>query len=170
MPTVIETTVYKFEELSEDAKQKAIESFSDINVDYDWWDWAYEDAATIGLTITGFDIDRGRSISGDIKGSTLDCVEKILTEHGQECDSYKLAAAYKERETVIRVSYKLLAEDDSSNEDEEIEELETEFKKDLLNYYWKLLDKHYDDITSDEGIKETIIANKYDFEEDGSRF
>ena len=41
------------EKLSDKAKQKAIEKFYDINVDYDWWDSVYEDAKNIGLKITG---------------------------------------------------------------------------------------------------------------------
>lgn len=51
----VRTKVYKFNELSKTAKEKAIESFYDINMDYDWWDSVYEDFSmfceTIGLTI-----------------------------------------------------------------------------------------------------------------------
>jgi hypothetical protein len=35
--------VYEFSELSDEAKEKAIEKLYDINVDYDWWDSNYED-------------------------------------------------------------------------------------------------------------------------------
>jgi myo-inositol catabolism protein IolC len=34
-----EVKVYKFNELDEKAKEKAIERYSDINVDYDWWEF-----------------------------------------------------------------------------------------------------------------------------------
>lgn len=54
--------VYKFNELSEESQQKAIENLYDINVDYDWWESTHEDAKTIGLEITEFDIDRGADI------------------------------------------------------------------------------------------------------------
>ena len=37
----IETVVYDFDELSDEAKQKAINNLSDINVDYGWWEFQY---------------------------------------------------------------------------------------------------------------------------------
>lgn len=43
----IEKTAYKFAELSEMAKQKALESLYDLNVDYDWWDYIYDDAKNV---------------------------------------------------------------------------------------------------------------------------
>lgn len=41
---VVETEVFKFDELTEEAKQSAIENLYDINVDYEWWEYTYEDA------------------------------------------------------------------------------------------------------------------------------
>ena len=54
-----ETKVYKFEELTDEQKEKAIEKLYDINVNYDQWDFTYDDAERIGLKLEGFDIDRG---------------------------------------------------------------------------------------------------------------
>ena len=34
----IETKVYKFNELSDTAKENAIDRLRNINVDYDWWE------------------------------------------------------------------------------------------------------------------------------------
>lgn len=46
---------YKFEELDENLQQKILEKNSDINVDYDWWDYIYEDindvAEILGINI-----------------------------------------------------------------------------------------------------------------------
>lgn len=170
MPKTIELTVFKFEELSKEAQEKAIQDNWDFNVNHDWWDFTYEDAATIGLKITGFDLGRGRSITGDFKTSAIDCANSILENHGEECGTYKLAAAYKESHMVISVKYKLLANDDSEDEDDEITELSEAFEKDILNAYWKILDNEYDYLQSEECIKESLIANEYDFEEDGSRY
>lgn len=39
----IETTVYTFDELSDSAKQKALDADRDRDVDHNWWDWTYED-------------------------------------------------------------------------------------------------------------------------------
>src|SRR5574343_362612 len=53
-----EYTVYKFNELSDSAKEKALEKFYDINVDYDWYEPSYEgfieDLNEIGLTCDNF--------------------------------------------------------------------------------------------------------------------
>ncbi len=39
-----ETKVYPFDELTEDAQEKAVENLAEINVDYGWWDATYDDA------------------------------------------------------------------------------------------------------------------------------
>ena len=62
---VKKTKVYPFDELSEDAKQRALESLFDVNVYYEWWDSTHEDAALIGLKITEFDVDRDSFCRGD---------------------------------------------------------------------------------------------------------
>jgi hypothetical protein len=55
MPRVMETTVYKFSELSDAAKEKAREWFRQGNLDYDWWEFVYDDVATIADLI-GIDL------------------------------------------------------------------------------------------------------------------
>ena len=79
----IRTKVYKFSELSDKAKQKAIEKFYDINVDYDWWESVYEDAKNIGLKITGFDIDRASYCNGDFILSACEVAQNISNKHGE---------------------------------------------------------------------------------------
>ncbi len=51
MARTIRTKVFKFNELNEDAKQKAIESFSDINVDYYWHESVYDDFKELCKTL-----------------------------------------------------------------------------------------------------------------------
>lgn len=46
-------TLYFFNELSEDAKKKAIEKLRDINVDHQWWNFIYDDVQKI-LGFLGF--------------------------------------------------------------------------------------------------------------------
>jgi len=55
----LETTVFKFDELSEDAKQYALEKLWDLNVDYDWWEFLFDDAANIA-ELFGLDIRQTR--------------------------------------------------------------------------------------------------------------
>lgn len=47
MPTVIETTVFTFDELSDAAKERAREWYREGNLDYDWWDCTYDDFSAI---------------------------------------------------------------------------------------------------------------------------
>lgn len=44
----ITTTVFKFDELEDSAKDKAIENLWDINIFDDWHEFVYEDSKTIG--------------------------------------------------------------------------------------------------------------------------
>lgn len=52
----IALNLYSFSELNEKAREKALAELSDINVDYDWWDFAYDDFIAIAETI-GIKID-----------------------------------------------------------------------------------------------------------------
>jgi hypothetical protein len=56
----VRTKVYKFDELSEEAQEIAIEQFSDINVDYDWYEFVYDDFSEICKTI-GISVDLKRT-------------------------------------------------------------------------------------------------------------
>lgn len=44
MPETIEITVYKFSELDDRAKERAMDNWRDGHLDYDWWEHVYEDA------------------------------------------------------------------------------------------------------------------------------
>lgn len=167
----IRTKVYQFSELSDSAKQTAIEQFSDINVDYGWWESIYEDAATIGLKLTGFDLDRGRSIDGDFINSARDAADLIIENHGDKCKTYEIAKAFITQLTLLGVTFQLQGKTDTDFFDEQnIGELEEQFKKDILNAYWKLLYEDYEHLQTDESIKDTIIANEYEFTAGGKRF
>lgn len=43
MPEVLEITVFRFEELSDDAKDRARAWYQEAGLDYDWYDAVYED-------------------------------------------------------------------------------------------------------------------------------
>lgn len=53
----IETTVCKFDELSDRAKEKARDWYRQGALNYDWWDSVYEDAAQCGK-ILGIDLNQ----------------------------------------------------------------------------------------------------------------
>jgi DNA-directed RNA polymerase subunit F len=150
-------TTYSFDELSQEAQEAALSELCDINVDYDWWRYSYDDAENIGVKITSFDMDRYCNMDFD---SALSIAEKIVKEHGEMCDTYKTAVKY------ITEYAKLVTE----QEQEQLEDLDNEFKKSLEEDYRILLAKEYDYLTSDEAIKESIEANNYEFLSTGKRY
>lgn len=176
----IRTKVYQFNELTEQAKQKAIEQFSDINVDYDWWQSTYEDAANIGLKITSFDLDRRRHAKGEFLDCANEVAAKILIEHGKDCETYKTAQRYLQDVEDVKKDAK-----DNYNEDEELmefdefleetkgselDDLADNFKQSLLEDYSIMLQNECEHLQSYDAIKDTIIANEYEFTKDGKRF
>lgn len=82
-------TLYKFDELSDDAKQKAVENLWDINVDYDWWQFTYDAIVEAGqaigidsVNIEGFDLDRAQSLY--IKSDTVHLKDLIVSSEKWE--------------------------------------------------------------------------------------
>lgn len=138
-------TVYEFKELSEDAKQKALENLADVNVELDWWDFTEDDAKQIGLNITEFDTYR-RTINGELTEGLQTVCKAILAEHGDSTATYQLAVKWQNKHG---------------------EDNEEQFKKALLEEYLSILEKEFEYLTSEESIIETIEDNEYEFYEDG---
>jgi hypothetical protein len=59
---------------------------------------------------------------------------------------------------------------ESSESEDEMLELDNEFKKSIEEDYRRLLSKEYDYLTSAEAIKETIEANDYEFLSTGKMY
>lgn len=163
----ITITVYKFNELSEDIQDKVIERQSDINVDYDWWEFVYEDAEQIGLKITEFDTDR--YCKGNFIDSAKETAHKIIDNHGENCETYKTASEYlKDRDNLIDTFPKDKDEEiDEYKLDNDLDDLDSEFLRSLLEDYRIILRNEYEYLTSRESIIETIEINDYDFTIDG---
>jgi len=159
----VSINLYSFDELSEQAKQKAIESLYDINVSHEWWEFTYEDAENTGLKITSFDLDRNRHAKGEFITSAPEVAEKIMQEHGKGCETYKTAANFLKDLNELTGKFENIEE----CPEDEIEELEEEFLKSLLEDYSIILQKESEYLQSEEAIIETIEANEYFFYEDG---
>ena len=81
--------------------------------------------------------------------------EKILSEHGSNCDI--------QNSIFILLKEKLNIDE----QDEELEELEEQFLHDILEDYRIIYNNDIDYITSEEYTIEQITANEYEFTEDG---
>ena len=160
----IRTKVFKFDELTTEGQEKAMENLSDINIDFEWWKPVYEDAERIGLKITGFDIDRGSYCKGEIIGTSEETARLIMSEHGKDCETVKTA-----KEFLVQLeAYQAKADGDQDGDFEtEIEELEEDFLKSICEDYRIMLQKEFEYQTSEEAIIETIEANEYEFYANG---
>ena len=148
----VEYKVYTFDELSESAKQKAIESLYDINIHDDWYESTYEDAKEIGCKIISFDTDRGSCCEMQI-GYEDTVIQAILKNHGETCETYKIAKEYEN---------KIL--DSDGNIDSDVAQ---DFKQELEEEYLSILRREFEYLTSEECIVETILANEYEFTDKG---
>ena len=169
----VTVNLYKFSELSEDLQQKAIENLYDLNVDRDWWDSTYEDAAQVNLKIKGFDIDRGSYVKAEFIESAYNTANLIILNHGEMCETYKTAKTFIEDWNNLVAKYSdgvktnVVTEDNEHDFDNEADDLESDFLELISEDYRIMLTNEYDYLTSEEAIKESIEANDYYFTEDG---
>lgn len=158
-------TTYNFDELSPEARERAIDKLWDINVASYWWDYIYEDAANVGIKINP-------DCKGEFTESATYTAHKILQDHGETCETYQTAKVFLD--TLDR--FMETAETDEYGElylrdAQKVEEMELEFLRSILADYRTLLQKEYDYQTSDEAIIATIrAANEYEFTENGELF
>lgn len=167
-----ETKVYPFDELSENAQEKAIENLYDINISHDWWDSVFDDATSARLVLTEFDIGRENYCRGVFIESAEDTAVAIIENHGETCETCKTAIEYHaESEQLLKLFPEKPDEDDYDENEgyraEKQEELDNEFLHDILEDYRIILQKEYGYLAGSNAIVETIKANKYEFTENG---
>lgn len=155
----IETVLYKFEE--HPRQDLILTNYWDINVYYDWWNYIYEDANDIGLKITEFNIDK-RICTGNLTEDGEDVAEKIINEHGNKTRTYKAAKDFQAAYALLHLKYPYDYFED------ELEEIEADLKENLCRAYLQILKDAYEYLTDEEQIKETLIANDYEFTIDGN--
>ena len=166
--------IYSFNELSEQAKENAINNLCGVGVDYEWWDSIYDDANTIGLKITSFDVDRRKQAKGELTCSMNECIDKIISHHGENTDTYMLAMSYRDKWDDLVLTHSdgentnVVSEENEYEFDREADELEEDFLKDLCEEYASILQREYEYMLSDEYIIEMIEANEYEFDEKGN--
>jgi len=167
----VRTKLFQFNELSKEAQEKAISQLSDINVNYDWWDFTYNDAKEVGITLDGFDIDSNSII---IKIDDADyTAHEIIKNHGEECATHLTAKEYNlMKETILynAPKDKFGTFEDEHELDAKLDDLQEQFTKQIGFDYLGILKHEYEYQTSDEAIKETIIVNDYEFTQDGRQF
>lgn len=193
---IIETKVYQFNELSESAKEKAINNLYDLNVDFEWWESEFgywqEKLAEIGFIDSKIAFS-GFSSQGDGASFTsyvdIDTIVNSLIYCN--CDYYyetKALLKMVKLESLIKIEIK---RDDSryshektcyvyygsyfdsefcnSQLEELIEEIEN-LRYNLCKEIYDSLERQYYFLTSNEAITDTIEANDYWFLENGKLY
>lgn len=149
--------VYKVQELEEKAKERALQTLSEWNTDYDWWDWIEENDQ---IRLKSFDLYH-HDIEIDFTNSAEETAKQIIKDHGESTDTYKTSIAFLNN---YRSMQSLAGEED----EEKREELIQEYKHDLSQDYLALLQSEYDYRTSEEALIEFADANEYEWHEDGT--
>ena len=194
----IETKVYSFEELSDDAKETAMQDFRESNLDYDWSEYTIEDTKEVGKII-GIDVDKvyfsGFWSQGDgacFEGSycySKDSVSKILEYAPKDTELhritlelskiqrknfYQLQAYVKHSGFYYHEKYtdiQVVSQNEAMGgaNDEAYYEIK-ELLCSFMQWIYKRLEETYDCLQADEQIAETIVCNEYDFLETGKMF
>lgn len=146
--------VYTYDELDEKAKDKARDWYWSGGIDSEFaWDCVRDDAKEIGLKIISLDAQRNNE--GEFLSNALATANKIMTNHGKTCETYKTPERY--------------IEGLQSEMEENREDAEHEFLHDLLEDYRVMFDKEIEYQQSEEYIKDMMQANEYTFTAGGKR-
>jgi len=190
------TKVYKFEELSDEGKKKAIENNRDINTDYSWHDSAYEEFEeilnNIGVDCTHKDIlfsgfwnqGDGLSFTGtySYRAGALAYVKNNMPKwtelHTEVAELQRLQKRYfyglggelTRSRSCGHVHEKTVSFElngDVEVKDDSIEGRMQDCFRSIMKEFYKHLEKEYEYRTGDESISECLISNEYEFTEDG---
>ena len=193
-------TVYQFNELSDEAKDKAIENYRQDGFDYEWWNYIFEDAKRMGA-LMGITVDNiyfsGFSSQGDgacFEGSyeyQKGSVKAIREETGdsdkdltaiakglqaeQRRNFYGLSASVKQRghynhEFCTEIDVQDNRDNAPWQASDEVEEAFKDLLRDFMRWIYRSLSREWDYMNSDEQITEMIEANEYEFLENGRMY
>lgn len=158
---------YSINELSNEAKKKAIDANRYNLTEFNWWEFIYEDANSIGIKITEFDLDRANYCNIENTLSWPEVAQNILNQHGDECNTYKAAQNFLETHNPIFAEY---MENEGPELEEQLINIEQQFSNALRRCYKQKLSDEYEYLLSDECIIEDLESNEYQFLESGKQF
>ena len=176
----ITVKVYKFAELSDDAQERALNDFRDVNADFPWW-WSTFDTIRTAGKLIGLDIDRIYFdtdlyciFNADyeyVRGA----VKAVQAEFPRMTALHEVAQKLQvlQKRHFYSLSCNVASQRDTNSyqcfrfgEDYECEDL-GDILDDFAHWARILLRDECEWLTSDEAVKEMIEANEYEFDEDG---
>jgi hypothetical protein len=194
----VSVNLYTFDELGEDAQQKAIEDNREINVDYHgWWDfvyWPWEDKleemgfcepeirfSGFGSQGDGASFTAGVDIAKFARYHNYNRFRSLVMvqRNGWDVDAriVRVGHYYVHHNTIKGVveGHGMYYSDDEErtarvySQGEELEGYITEVVRQKSKLIYNDLREAYFALTSDEAVADTLRANDYEFLEDGSR-
>lgn len=171
--------VYKFGELSDEAKERALEDNRYVLVeDYAWYDFIYDEADMIGIEIEEFDLDR-RYIKIRLNTSVLNSVESAMQWFGESTEEYKLVKSYYDAIMKLADSDEVKEYLEENPDDDAYDAIYNmslddrfydEYINDMKRVFLRMLENEFNYLTSDEAIIEHFNINDYEFFENGKIF
>ena len=191
MPRIHETILYTFDELSIEAKEKAIESFQqdDSYLDYNWYEYTINDFETI-LELAGYysitcyfsgfwSQGDGACFSARFSRNKR-CLEKVKSYCSKHEEEIINIIKLIQEEIPLHEEYEIKHSGNYSHEyctnvyylgdnqkAEKLDERFLELSRKLMRILYKKLEEEYSYLNSSESIIEHIKANNYEFTQDG---
>ena len=172
----ITKTILSFDDLTDEQKETLVEKHRDINVDFDDWHECTLDVFEHDLNIIGFDNVKiaysgfwsqgdGLSFTGGYSTHAILDPEELYFE-----ESKSLYAFLKQKHcyfSIVRRSHHYSHEqtvDISSDLDSRQEEQLLDACRDLMQDFYRRLEREYDYQTEPAQVLETLQANGYEFD------
>ena len=171
---IIETKVYRFEELDEQAKEKAIENNRTIFGEDSWWEFVEYDLEMFGLKLEEFDLGRRDYVKLEMYYALDKICDKIMEICGDKTEIYKIAEEYSKEYKLIQDDMESLNDMDTDKDEHDLmrlelksQDLEDDFLKEISEEALSMLKNEYEYLTSEECIIDMFEANEYEFTELG---
>ena len=185
MRKIVTTTIaYKFDELDDTAKERAITLYRNDNPSLDgsdWYDYIFEDVKSVAR-ILGIEIDHiyfsgfwsqgdgacfeGRYEYPDSKSESIPKDDQDLNDIKNELD--RIQQQYPDQPLYAEITHHSphYYHEHSTQIDTEIEDVASPLR-DFMVWIYKRLEAEYDYLQLDKSIVEAITANEYEFSKEG---
>jgi hypothetical protein len=180
MPREITSLVYTFDELDERTQAKVLDNMRNTNVYYEWWDATVEnfkaEMEAVGfynIANVYFDTDRGSYFAFTARVDLDEWMRSQNLEEKYEAlfnesDEYATSVEQLGRSSFSTVSIEgYSGSDEAENQVAEVQEALQEFVDDKAHEALKWLREEEIYLTSDECVRENILANEYEFTANG---
>lgn len=179
---VIEQVVLTFEECSPDLQKTILDRYRDINIeDYNWWDWVYahwkEKLEALGFydlefSFSGFSSQGdGASFTGKMEDFTqvmkqITGLDQDYSQTDRTWEIYRISSHYSHERSTSH-NFEIYSDREENELDGWFEGVLKIWYITTCQQFYRELEKEYEGLTSDESVRNMLIANHYEFDETG---